>query len=345
MSRISPTDNRQSRRPCLKILCLLLSMATVYSGAGFYLDRNNYKKGHAAYKTLDCSVAANYFDSVINQWRLIDFGGYASLAYQEKAECFDFKKALAQQKSGNLSQAIFAYKTFVDNHDTNSVLVKNARDRIKSLFENSEATALENPEICNIIIELNQEKLIPKTDPKLPPLYIYCGENYTVNGSNHQAARIYEGFLDQYPNHALVPQVKTVLAKLLVAQAQEEGAKNLPAPQREGSTSDSLSVVRIQNDSPEPMRIIFSGPEGRIEELEKCSSCRTYVGKPPESCPKQGPVGTYTLKPGEYDVVVKAIGNRPVNPFKGDWSLGSGGIYPSCFYLVTNPVQQESKSF
>jgi len=328
-------------------------MAAVYSVVGYFLDRNNYKKGHVAYRKLDCLAAGNYFDSVINQWRLSDFGGYASLAYQEKAECFDFQKALAQQESGNLPQALAAYKTFIskhntdiNNHDRDSVLVNAARERIKSLFESSEATALENPEVCDVLSQLiqeNQENLIPESNTKLSPLYVFCGENYIANRDYNRAITMYEGFIAQYPHHALVSQVEAALAKLLVAQAQEEGAGNLPALQREGNTGDSSSVVTIQNNSPEPMRIVFSGPEGRIEKLEECGSCRIYFGKPPESCPKQGPVGNYTLKPGEYDVVVKAIGNRPVNPFKGNWSLNSGGIYSNCFYIVTNPVERESE--
>lgn len=54
------------------------------------------------------------------------------------------------------------------------------------------------------------------------------------------------------------------------------------------------------------------------------------------------PIGQYTLKPGQYDVVVKSTGNQRVHPFKGSWSIDNGTTYSNCFYIVTNPVERAS---
>jgi hypothetical protein len=51
--------------------------------------------------------------------------------------------------------------------------------------------------------------------------------------------------------------------------------------------------------------------------------------------PAQGPIGRYTLPPGDYDVVVEAISGGDVTPFSGRWSLGSGSEYHNCFFIVT----------
>lgn len=337
MSRIPFPHNPQPRREFpIDILVLVLAITAIgYSLGQFFLDRNNYTKGHEAYRRTDCSVASNYFARVINRWRITDIGGYAALAKQEQSECFDFKPAFDQEQTGNASQAIVAYKDFLNTHDTDSYLVNSARDRIKSLFEKNQPAKLATPELCDNLSQL-QTGLIPHGDTTLPPLSFACAEKYTSLKAYDKANQTYESFLNQYPKHSLASQVKAAWARTLVAQAKEQGAGNLPAPERSGSNSGGPPVVTIRNDSPEPMRIVFSGPEGRIEELEKCSSCEKYVGKPPEACPNKGPIGRYTLKPGEYDVVVKATGNQRVHPFKGKWSMDSGGTYTNCFYIVTN---------
>lgn len=317
-------------------------MAIVYSAAQFFRDQSNYNKGHAAYRQVNCSVASAHFERVSNGRRIFDFGEFASRAQQEQAECFAFQSVLEQEKKGNVGQAIVAYNGFMSQHNSGSELVNAARDRVKSLFEKNKPEKIATKEFCNKLTQF-QPDLIPQGDTNLPLLQFACGETYSSLKDYPKATLMYETFVDEYPDHSLLPQVKMAWAKTLVAQARTEGAGNLPAPQRSGNTGGSSSVVTIRNDSPEPMRIVFSGPEGRIEELEACSTCQKYVGQGPKACPNQGPVADYTLKPGEYDVVVKSRGDKLVRPFKGTWSMNQGWTYTNCFYIVTNPTPEERK--
>jgi hypothetical protein len=333
---------RQAFRP--NTLLLVLAVAAVgYSSVRFFLDRSDYSKGNEAYRRVNCSVATGYFDRVINGWRIADIGGYASLAQQEKSECLAFKPAFDQEQAGEISPAIIAYKNFISNHQTDSFLVNAARDRVKSLFEKTKPETLATPKLCDNLSQLKTD-LIPQPDQTLPPLYFACAEKYASVKAYDKATAMSESFLNDYPQHALAPQVKAAWAKSLVAQAKEEGAGDLPAPQRSSSTAGGSPTVTIRNDSPEPMRIVFSGPEGRIEELEGCTTCQEYAGTGPESCPNQGPVGEYALQPGEYDVVVKSTGSKRVNPFKGTWTMNAGSTYTNCFYIVTNPVDEQPTS-
>jgi len=327
-------------------------MAAVYCTSQFLRDRSDYNKGHEAYRRVDCTVASNYFDRVINGWRIVDFGELAASAQQEKSECYDFKAALEQEQKGQLGQATVTYNRFISNYKADSYLVDAARDlrfaaalryRVNSIFEKNQAAKLATRELCDNLKQL-QPNLIPHNDTNLPPLHFACAEKYTSLKDYNKASVMYESFLDEYPNDSLASQAKAAWAKVLVAQAKEEGAGNLPAPERSSSTGGGPPVVTIRNNSPEPMRIVFSGPEGRIEELEACSTCQKYVGQVPKSCPNQGPVGNYTLKPGEYDVVVKSRGDKLVRPFKGTWSMNRGWTYSNCFYIVTNPSPVEQKS-
>lgn len=316
------------------LLMMLVVVAAGYSLVRFLIDRHNYNQGNEAYRQVNCPVASDYYQRVIDGWRIIDFGELAARAEQEKSECVAFKPILDQEQKGSLGEAVVGYNSFISNYPPDSYLVKVARDRTNRIFTQNQPAKLAVTQLCDNLTQLKPD-LMEDRQTKFPPLHFACGNTYTTLKNYNQASAMYESFLDEYPNHPLTSQVKTAWAKTLVAQAQAEGAGSLPAPQQSGGGGGGLPVVTIQNDSPEPMRIVFSGPEGRIEELEACTNCQKYVGQAPESCPKLGPVGTYTLKPGSYDVVVKSRANRLVRPFKGTWSMNQGWTYNNCFYLVT----------
>jgi len=313
----------------------LLVIAVVgYSATRYFIDRSNYNKGHQAYQQADCAIAIRHFDSIISGWRLVDIGGYSALAQQEKAECLSFQAAVDKQQAGDRSAALIAYADFVSDYSS-SVLAEAARNRSASLFEQAKPSALASQESCQKIDILLEEDLIPQRDVNLPLFYLACGQAYEDAGDWANAVTMYESFLAEYPSHSLASDVEAALARSIVAQAKAAGAGEIPAPSLSGSTGSGFTEVVIQNDSPERLRIVFSGPESRVEELGACSSCQTYFGIGPLFCPEQGPIGRYTLKPGQYDVVVESISDTGVTPWIGDWSLVSGDEYYSCFFIVT----------
>jgi hypothetical protein len=169
----------------------------------------------------------------------------------------------------------------------------------------------------------------------MPSLYVGCGQAYEGIGDWDAAILMYEDFLADHPDHALAADVEAALARSIVAQAQSLGAGEIPPPARSGSTGSDVTVVIIQNDSPDPLRIVFSGPESRVEELEACDTCTNYTGTGPAFCPELGPIGNYPLLPGEYDVVVESVSDDGTTPWTGSWELVSGDEYYSCFFVVT----------
>jgi hypothetical protein len=166
-------------------------------------------------------------------------------------------------------------------------------------------------------------------------LLLACGQAHEDNNDPTSALELYQLLLADYPDHPLTEETTAALARASVAEAKAAGAGNIPAPQSVGGSGSGPAVVVIQNDSPEKLSIIFSGPEARIEELEPCASCTNYTGDGPEACPEQGPIGSYELPEGDYEVVVKSISDEGVTPFTGQWSLATGDEYYSCFFLVT----------
>jgi hypothetical protein len=197
------------------------------------------------------------------------------------------------------------------------------------------ATLLENPGACEEISLLEKYSTQTGHSGFLPKLYYTCGQACEKDGDWTDAIALYEDFLAGYSDHALAADVEAGLARATVAYAKEVGAQDISAPESTGRTGNKSAEVIIQNDSPERIRIVFSGPEARVEELGACSSCENYVGVGPLICPEKGPVGSYTLQPGEYDVVVEAISDSGITPWLGEWNLDSGDEYSNCFFIVT----------
>ena len=187
--------------------------------------------------------------------------------------------------------------------------------------------------MCKQIDQLLTNDLVPQPDTNLPPVYFACGQLYEKSGTFPFGIDYYEKFLSEYPNHPLAPEVKSALLRAIVARAKLGGGGNLPTPERSGTTGDGSMVVLIRNESPESLRIVFSGPESRIEQLEACSACSTFSTST-SFCPGIGPVGRYTIKPGQYFVVVESTSDTGTTPWSGNWILDSGFEYTNCFFII-----------
>jgi tetratricopeptide (TPR) repeat protein len=334
---------QKSNPGCSKIIIVTLVIATIYSTVRYFIDKNNYEKAHQAYLKGDCEIENKFSEKILDSWRLFDFGNYESLALDEHIECGQFLAAAEKQAAGDPSGAIEWYSQFVFYDEfEGSPLKKEAVDRIKSIFAESNIGALtnkKNMEICGKIDAYEQENLLPQKNTLKPKLLYGCGQTYEEEKDYSSAIKMYENFLSEYPSHSLAPLVKESLARVIVTDARASGAGTIPAPERSGSTSSGTTVVVIQNDSPEHLRIVFSGPDARIEELEACSTCKTYSSFfTPSYCPEKGPVGRYTLSPGQYAVVVQSISDVGVTPWTGDWTLLSGDEYQSCFFITVTSI-------
>ena len=319
------------------ILVFVLIIAGIYSTVRYFVDQDNYTKAHSAYIQNDCDTALNHYDSVVNSWRIFDFGSYADRSQQERAECQAYTAAIAKQSSSDPSGAVLAYSDFIHNHGT-SLLASDVHSRIQSLVTQTPSETLATEAFCDQFDYLQQNNFIPTGNNVLPDLMYQCGQMYFANNNFLKVVNIDEEFLSRYPNDPRASDVESALARSIVASSKSSSAGTIPAPNLSGITAGGSAVVIARNDSPNRLRIALSGPDGRVEELPACASCTTYSSFGPLSCPDLGPVGRYTVTPGQYDVVVQSISDTSVTPWTGTWNLGSGDEYSSCFFMVTTTV-------
>ncbi|HLO87482.1 MAG TPA: hypothetical protein VK203_21105 [Nostocaceae cyanobacterium] len=335
MSQTAPPQPPARRRSFPWLISVGLVVAG-FLGFGFILDQQeseNYNKGLKAYQAADCETAIKEFAKVLEGKAENNTSDRVISSRAKKAECDIYQDALTKQKSGKFSPAFAGYANFVTTYPQ-SPLIKEVAKSTSELFTKTDLKTLTQLDQCKQIKGVAESKIVPDTDKNLPLLYQNCGQLFEQNKQYSLAIQTYEDFLTRFPKHPLIANIKASFAKSIVAEAKQAGAGNIPRPQSAGYSGSGSTVVEIRNESPEKMRIVFSGPQPRFEELEGCTKCEKFISQGPKSCPNKGPVGRYTLKPGNYDVVVKSIGQGRVRPFTGQWLLSGGTEYRNCFFIV-----------
>ena len=317
---------------CCGLIVLLVIAAVAFVIIHHNSDIENFDKGHQAYLQSDCATALNYYDRAVNTWRFFNYGDYRLIVGQEGFECQLFLEGVDKQQANDFSGAMLAYNSFVSDHAA-SPLVDVARTNVKSIFTENKPADFVNEDLCKQIDKVLINDLIPQPGTNLPPVYFACGQLYENTEVSWLGIDYFERFLSGYPDHPLAPEVKSALIRAIVARAKLNGTSILPTPEQSGTTDDGSTVVLIRNESPESLRIVLSGPESRIEQLEACSACSTFSTSP-SFCPGIGPVGRYTIKPGQYFVVVESTSDTGTTPWSGDWILDSGFEYTNSFFII-----------
>jgi hypothetical protein len=195
---------------------------------------------------------------------------------------------------------------------------------------------MDSPVFCGILENIETLEISSERQESLPEIYLSCGDNYRETGDLSGAAAVYEAFLEKYPEHDSAEEVGRVLAELLVANAKASGSGTIQRPDSSGWAPSGVARVVIQNDSPHQLKLVFSGVDARIEILEPCPTCIDYSTIGPVYCPEEGPMETYELTPGTYEVLVEAADEGGVIPFTGTWELQGGNEFYSCFFVVTS---------
>lgn len=337
----APAAKKQNPLVRVGIGCLgLVGIGCIAVGAfAFYENwqqEQNYQAGHTAYLAADCAAAVGPLDKAASGEPGTKDSDVARTAEAELTECQTMLDAEALVGQGNPGDAVMAYNSFLDTY-ASSPLRAAALSKGQDIVASTDAEALISPDLCPAIDSLVSSQFITSPAESVPQLSFACGQAFEGAEAYGDALLYYERILGEFPDHALASDAQAAYARATIAEARAVGAGELPAPQAVGESDGSgVVTVIIRNDSPKGLSMVFSGPEVRVERIEPCTDCEEFSGDGPAACPNLGPVGTYELPAGDYEVVVKAAGDDGVTPFRGTWTLEAGQEYESCFYLVTS---------
>ena len=323
---------KKSRRRRWVVLGVVVALAAI-GGYGAWQESQAYERGHTAYLAGDCPTAIDHFRAAGGG----DTPSSSDSETTEKAraelqECETYLAAGDLQAQGMPAAALLAYRDFIVANPR-SPLVNAAREKAIELAPAAAAAA--TTELCDEIEPIESMSLLGTPPEVLPDLLFGCGQAYSEATAWAEALVMYARFRAEFPDHALALDVERAFAAATLAEADAAGAGDLaPPPGFEGGASDVATIV-IVNDAPDPINIVFSGTEVRVEDIAPCPECERFTVDPGE-CPNAGPVVEYELPPGTYTVVVKSGTSILTTPFRGTWELEAGFTYEHCFYIVTD---------
>ncbi len=317
---------------------ILAAVVCVVAGIGIleFMRFDSWKTGFAAYREGQC------LDAIQNLERVVDFDGvglverFDSTFDTDRAptlieECEAFQSAVAPAEGDAFGRST-AYLMEFQEEFPDSELNGIARDRIVEWYEDAGIEDFADADFCPALQEgAGIEQLEPLAD-EIPALTFQCGKNYIADGDYENGLVFLARFREDYPDHELIPEVEQALAEAEVAYAEELGAPEISQPSVVGTAPEGRVLWSVQNDSPNRIQIILIGEETLIEEIEVCDDCIEYE-RVPKACPELGPVRDIELPPGDYQVVVKAIGDDSVTPYRGSFTFEGGTAYDECFYI------------
>jgi predicted negative regulator of RcsB-dependent stress response len=318
---------------------IVLVVLVALGGLGLYLtwqQEQSYQAGHAAYLTADCATAVGPLRSAADGPGSKD-NDVALKAKSELQECEALLAADSLATQGKGGEAVLAFSDFTTKYPQsplNTAALANGQQAIASAPDQVATLG-----VCDALDAIEAQGFIAAPTDTLPPLLYACGQAYEAEKEYGEALAAFARFRADYPDHGLAADVDAALARATLAETDASGAGSLPPPQQtgQGTGAAGVATIVIQNDSPDLLSMVFSGPDVRVEELKACAGCVNYTGTGPDTCPDLGPIGEYIVAPGTYEVVVKSGSGSDVIPFRGTWTLEAGEGYDSCFYIVSAP--------
>ena len=289
-----------------------------------------YDEGHAAYLEGNCADAVGPLEEAADDDTDRDL---AATARAELEECEQLLAADALDTQGSQGDAVLSYSAFVTNH-ADSPIANLAIERGAALIGGEPPDRLASVELCGALESLEAQRFVEAPADDLPPLLLACALLLQEEGDLAAALVALDRVRSSFPDHEVGPAVEEAFVDIALAEAEASGAGELEQPAPAGPAGDPSgpTVVLIENASGEPLTIVFSGPEQRVEEVAPCSECDGVSGE--AACGATGPEVRVELPPGTYDVLVRAASGADVIPFRGTWALDAGFEYDQCFFIV-----------
>jgi hypothetical protein len=183
---------------------------------------------------------------------------------------------------------------------------------------------------CVELHRFNDQPALAGRAELIPGLLSQCAKTLSAT----EGSRLAEEFLKRFSGHRLTAEVMGTFA----ARVNEEvRADTVSRPADEfveqiGSAGGDKATLVLFNDGPGVLRLAFSGPEPRVEDLPSCPDCPT----PPATernpiCSEKGPSRRITLAPGEYDLAQTLPYVHDIAGNYGHARLDAGKLYFTCW--------------
>lgn len=319
---------------------VLLMVLCIVAGVGLleFIRLDSWNNGIAAYSNGECLTAIEQFERVEELPGVGLAERFNENFNPERApvlieQCEAFQNAVAPAQGDGFGRATAYLMDFYGEYP-DSALNTIARERISDWYEEAGTEAFANNDFCQALQAGDGMEQLSAITSDLPALTYQCGLNYVAEEDYENGLVFLTRFRQQYPDDVLIPQVEETLAEAEVAYAEALGAPEISQPSAVGTAPAGRVIWSVRNDSPQRIQIILTGEETVIEEIEVCDECGEFE-RDPKSCPEVGPIREIELPAGNYQVVVKAIEDEDVTPYRGSFSFEGGTAYEECFFITS----------
>jgi hypothetical protein len=164
-----------------------------------------------------------------------------------------------------------------------------------------------------------------------------CGVDQYQDGDFEAAQTTMNEFVKANKNHKNRARAQKIAIAAEIAQTVPAAGERLPTTRTGGSIS-----VTVQNDSPDEITVLYTGPVTGSFTLKACGSCATYslsstLSPAFEPCSDSGknyPQRTLSLPPGTTYFLHKPNNDTLSSPASDTAKLSSGYIYTECAYAT-----------
>jgi TolA-binding protein len=166
-----------------------------------------------------------------------------------------------------------------------------------------------------------------------------CGVHQYTAGDFGAASGTMDSFVSEYPHDSRVALAKNVSIAAQVAAHDPAAGKHLPTLASGGSIP-----VTFTNDSPDPVRVLYTGPVTGSLTLRGCSGCSVYANETDagaHACKSGGKnyaKKTLHLPAGTTYFLNEPTGLDSTTPVSHTSDLRSDYVYTECAYTVKSAV-------
>ncbi|MFJ1967600.1 hypothetical protein ACIO93_02925 [Streptomyces sp. NPDC087903] len=164
-----------------------------------------------------------------------------------------------------------------------------------------------------------------------------CGVDQYQDGDFKTAQTTMTEYASAHKNAGNAARAKKIAIAAEIAQTVPAAGKRLPTT----STGGSISVT-VQNDSPDEVTVLYTGPVTGSFTLQGCGGCKTYpwsstITRGFEPCSDSGrnyPQRTINLPAGTTYFLHKPKGDSLSSPASDTAKISPGYIYTECAYTT-----------
>lgn len=161
-----------------------------------------------------------------------------------------------------------------------------------------------------------------------------CGVDQYRDGDFDAALTTMNDFADTYRDDRDRARAQKIAIAAEIAKDEPEAGERLPTTASGGSIS-----VTVKNDSPDEIRILYTGPVTGSFTLKACDGCTVYddhVSAGDSACRdgRRYPQKTLHLPPGTTYFLQKSLNGAHTTPGTHKAKIRSGYVYTECAYSV-----------